>query len=72
MNWKPLALFTALLVPGCIVYEDGHSKHGGDVVIDTNVNYSPEVYWADAGCYWDDYNYDRPFPVRNPDFKGNR
>lgn len=21
---------------------------------------------------WDDYNYDRPFPVPNPDFKGNR
>ena len=58
MNWKPLALVAAL-TSGCIVYEDGHGHNDGpDVIIDTNVNYSPDIYWADSGCYWDNYNYD--------------
>lgn len=44
-------LAALLLTSGCIVYEDGGPPPGPG-------NDAPEVYWADAGCYWDNYYRD--------------
>ena len=51
-----ITAMTALsLASGCVVYEnDGRSEQPAP----TYVNYIPTVAWAEAGCYWDDYNQD--------------
>ncbi len=46
---KRIALAALLIAPACIVYEDDGHPHYND---------PPEVYWAEAGCYWDGYYHD--------------
>ena len=55
-----IAPFAVVLtaLSGCIVYETDDPypydpDPGGQVA-----NYAPYTVWADAGCYWDNYNHD--------------
>jgi len=59
-----LALF--LTTTGCLVYTsddaNGRDNNGRDnddlITFETVDNYSPEILWAEAGCYWDNANVD--------------
>ena len=55
MNAKLITAALALaMASGCVVYTDDDHHDP----IPEPVNYTPYVNWADAGCYWDDYNGD--------------
>jgi len=64
MNARTLVLpalaLASTLVGGCIVVEDDdrngcYDCGGGDVIV---TNYAPEIWDADAGCYYDGYERD--------------
>ena len=50
MNRAHFALLAApALTSACLVYEEGRPGP---------VNTPPDLYWGEAGCYWDDYYRD--------------
>lgn len=50
----PLAIGFISLTTGCVVYtDDGHQNEP-----EPYVNYSPDITWAESGCYYDEYNHD--------------
>ncbi|MCB9796810.1 MAG: hypothetical protein H6741_29265 [Alphaproteobacteria bacterium] len=52
MNRTFALLAVASLASGCVVVTDDNDTPPAPV------EYAPYVSYADAGCYWDDYNYD--------------
>lgn len=50
------ALTALSLASGCVVYDNDGPRDQPPAP--TYVNYSPGIAWAEAGCYWDDYNQD--------------
>jgi hypothetical protein len=47
---RPLIAATLLSLSACVVY-DTDTRPGP-------VNYAPDIVWAEAGCFWDNYAYD--------------
>lgn len=50
------ALAALTFASGCVVYDNDGPRQQPSTP--TYVNYTPTVAWAEAGCYWDDYNQD--------------
>src|SRR5688572_12142323 len=56
-----LPMFAILAATGCVVYESDHGHHAPPPPPPPPppvVNYAPWVDSAEAGVYWDDYQWD--------------
>lgn len=52
MRLLPVLAFASVALPACYVEVDDPGPPPGPV------NYAPTFDWADAGCWWDPYEYD--------------